>query len=189
MIVDLNNLGKISTMMEESQFWTLIDLSLKESTNDDTQIQFLNNALQNLPLKEIIGFRLRTDQLLYETYTSEMWCAGYILNSGCSDDGFEYFRNWVISRGEETYYRAKVNPDTLITEIKEERDMYELEDFWFVALEAFQAKTGQQLYDYIDYDNFTTREGNYPNFTFNWNDEQPETMKVICPKLFAALWG
>ena len=36
------------------------------------------------------------------------------MNGGCSDDGFQYFRNWIISRGKEVYYAAKENPDNLI---------------------------------------------------------------------------
>ena len=133
----------------------------------------------------MIRFRLRTDKLLYDTYNSEMWCAGYIMNGGCSDDGFEYFRNWIISRGKETYYKAKTNPDYLINEVVEGEDFYEFESFWYVALEAFKNKTGKNLYDYIDDDNFKAKEGNYVQFEFTWKEEEPESMKKICPKLFA----
>ena len=135
----------------------------------------------------MIGFRLRTDKLLYDTYNSEMWCAGYIMNGGCSDDGFEYFRNWVISRGKETYYKARQNPDNLISEADKGADMYEFESFWYVALEAFEQKTGRDLYDYIDDEHFKTKEGNYPHIEFTWQEEKPESMKKICPQLFEKL--
>lgn len=121
---------------------------------------------------------------MYDTYTSEMCCAAYIMNRGCSDDGFEYFRNWVISRGRETYYQAKQNPDSLIMHASDDRDFYEFESFWYVALEAFERMTGKNLYDFIDEDNFTTKEGNYPRIEFNWSEGDPETMKAICPRLF-----
>ena len=77
--------------------------------------------------KEMIGFRLYTDKLLYDTYNSEMWCAGYIMNEGCSDDSFEYFRNWVISRGKDTYLKAKENPDYLINEVVDGAEFYDFE--------------------------------------------------------------
>lgn len=145
--------------------------------------------IEKLTPAEIVGFRLRTDKLLYDAYTSEMWCAGYIMNGGCSDDGFEYFRCWVISRGCKTYENAKKNPDSLIQEIEDDDfDEYDFEGFWYVALEAFKQKTGKDLYDYIDNDKFTTREGHYPDFEFTWNEEEPETMKKICPQLFERLW-
>lgn len=175
-------------MLDENTFWEIIKKSLQNSENEDEQQDFLVREISKLSPEEMVGFRLRTDNFLYDTYNSEMWCAGYIMNGGCSDDGFEYFRNWIISRGKETYYSAKENPDSLIKEVSDDRDEYEFESFWYVALYAFKAKTGEELYDYIDYENFVTREGKYPNFEFNWTEDDPESMKKICPQLFEKLW-
>jgi hypothetical protein len=66
--------------------------------------------------------------------------------------------------------------------------MYDFESFWYVALEAFKQKTEKDLYDYIDDENFKTKEGQYPQFEFTWQEENPESMKKICPKLFEKLW-
>lgn len=186
--VDLK-LDKIAEPLNENVYWEIIDRSLRNRNHQDAQEQFLIEELSKLTPKEMVGFRLRTDMFLYETYSSEMWCAGYIMNGGCSDDGFEYFRNWVISRGKETYYNAKENPDYLIMEVVANDDFYEFESFWYVALEAFQQKTGKNLYDYIDYDNFKMGEGNYQNFELTWDEENPESMKKICPKLFEKMWN
>jgi hypothetical protein len=179
---------KSSEMLDETIFWNIVNLSVKNTNNQDSQERFLVKEIEKLTPKEMIGFRLRTDKFLYDTYNSEMWCAGYIMNGGCSDDGFEYFRNWIISRGKETYYKAKENPDSLISEFIEGEEYYDFESFWYVALTAFENKTGKELYDYIS-DDFKTNEGNYPNFEFTWSDEKPETMKVICPKLFEKMWN
>ncbi|MCY1459402.1 hypothetical protein D9M71_768710 [compost metagenome] len=111
------------------------------------------------------------------------------MNGGCSDDGFEYFRNWVISRGKDVYEKAKENPDTLISQKENgEFEMFEFESFWYVALEAFKKKTGKDLYDYIDYNNFKTSEGNYPQFEFDWEEENTDSMKKLCPQLFEHFW-
>lgn len=178
---------KTSEMLDEVIFWNIIDASLKSSKNQDDQETFLVKEIEKLTPKEIIGFRLRTDKLLYDTYNSKMWCAGYIMNGGCSDDGFEYFRNWIISRGKDTYYAAKENPDSLISEYIEDEEFYDFEGFWYVALTAFTNKTGKDLYDYIA-DNFMSNEGNYQDFEFTWEEDKPETMKAICPKLFEKMW-
>ena len=106
---DLNQIPLTSEMLNEDKFWAIIENSLRNTTNEDEQELFLINEIGKLTIKEIIGFRLRTDKLLYDTYSSEMWCAAYIVNGGCSDDGFEYFRCWLISRGKEVYYKAKEN--------------------------------------------------------------------------------
>lgn len=184
-----NDIEKTSEMLDENTFWTIIDKSLKNTDNQQSQEAFLIKEIENLTPKEIIGFRLRTDKLLYDSYNSKMWCAGYIMNGGCSDDGFEYFRNWVISRGKDIYNKAKENPDTLISQKENgEDEMFEFEGFWYVALKAFKNKTGKNLYDFIDYDNFKTREGNYPQFEFDWEEDNPESMKKLCPKLYEHFW-
>ena len=183
---DSLKIEKTAEMLDEDLYWKIVDTSLKNSSNQDEQEKFLISEISKLTPKQMIGFRLRTDKLLYDTYNSEMWCASYLMNGGSSDDGFEYFRNWVISRGKDVYYKAKENPDTLISEKDfAEEDFYEFELFWYVALEAFEKTTGKELYDYIDEDNFITKEGNYPQFEFNWQEENPESMKKICPQLFA----
>lgn len=182
--IDSSQLERTADMLDAELYWSIIDKSLKNTNNQDDQEQYLIQEISKLTPKEMIGFRLYTDKLLYETYNSEMWCAGYIMNEGCSDDSFEYFRNWVISRGKDTYLKAKENPDYLINEVVDGAEFYEFESFWYVALEAFQKKTGKDLYDYIDYDNFKVGEGNYPQFEFTWEEEDPESMKKICPKLF-----
>jgi Protein of unknown function (DUF4240) len=185
---DTTQLSKTSEMLDEDFYWAIIDKSLKATSDQEDQEEFLIQEIAKLTPKQMIGFRLRTDKLLYDTYTSEMWCAGYIMNGGCSDDGFEYFRNWLISRGKETYYKAKANPDNLIDEADPEIDMYEFESFWYVALAAFEQKTGKDLYDYIDNENFKTKEGHYPEIVFNWQQEDAESMKKICPRLCEKMW-
>lgn len=98
---------KTSEMLDETVFWNIVDLSFENTQNQDDQERFLVKEIEKLTPKQMIGFRLRTDKLLYDTYNSEMWCAGYIMNGGCSDDGFEYFRNWVISLGKENTKKLK----------------------------------------------------------------------------------
>lgn len=185
---DINKLGKVSKMMEENQFWQIVGASLQNTNSEAEQEVYLINTLKALSPEEIIGFKLRTNKLLAKSFTSELWCAGYILNGGCSDDGFEYFRNWLISKGKKSYESALINPDNLVSEINSKEEEFEFESFWYVALEAFEQKTGKEAYDYIDYDNFTIREGSYPAINFNWEEEKPETMKAICPQLFQKLW-
>ena len=140
-------------MMDEEQFWAIVQTAVDEAGDDeDEYLEVAKRELSKLSLKEMVGFRLRTDKLLYDSYNSEMCCAAYLMNGGCSDDGFEYFRLWVISRGRKAYEAAMANPDNLI--------------------------------DYIDYDNFKTCEGYYPNFEFNWEENEPESMQKLCPRLF-----
>ena len=188
---ELAELKPTAEMMDEEQFWAIVQTAVDEAGDDeDEYLEVVKRELSKLSLKEMIGFRLRTDKLLYDSYTSEMWCAGYLMNGGCSDDGFEYFRLWVISRGRKVYEAAMANPDNLIDYIDDddEMDFFEFESFWYVALEAFEEAVDAELYDYVDDDNFKTCEGNYPNFEFNWEEDDPESMQKLCPRLFEKFW-
>lgn len=184
----MEEIQKTAEMLDENIYWSMVEQSIKNSTNQDEQENYLVTEIEKLTPTQMIGFRLRTDKLLYDTYTSAMWCAAYLMNGGCSDDGFEYFRNWVISRGKEVYLNALENPDSLIHQ-KDfgDDELYDFEGFWYVALTAFENKTGEELYDYID-DSFVTNEENYPSFEFTWAEEKPETMKKLCPLLYEEFW-
>jgi hypothetical protein len=175
-------------MMEEDRYWGLVADSLKAADGEqDDQADYLRAALTELSPVDIVGFRLRTDKLLFDTYNSEMWCAGYIMNGGCSDDAFEYFRLWVISRGRDVYETAKLDADSLAALNGDEavEGFYDFESFWYVANDAFEKKTGKNLYDHIDYEKFKTCESNYPhNIEFTWTEEDAESRRRICPKLF-----
>ena len=186
------DLQPTAELMDQEPYWQIVQRSLDASGDDQArQEQFLVTELEKLSPKEIVGFRLRTDKLLYDTYNSHMWCAGYLMNGGCSDDMFEYFRLWVISRGREVYENAKAEPDSLIdaADVPVPEGVFDFESFWYVSLKAFEKKTGKQLYDFIDYDNFKFGEGNYPKFDFDWEEDDPESMKRICPRLFARFAG
>jgi hypothetical protein len=180
---------KSSAMLDENTYWEIITTSLKETDNQEDQELFLIAEIEKRSPEEMIGFRLRTDKLLFDTYTSELWCAAYIMNGGISDGGFEYFRCWLISKGRDAFYAAKAKPDSLMNLVIKDQESYEFEGFWYVAITAFKNKTGKELYPYIDYDTFTTNDDNYPLLNFTWDADEPQTMEVICPVLFQTLWN
>ena len=186
---DSSQLSNPTDMLEEDLYWSIIEKSLKNTSNQEAQAQFLINEVSNLTQNQIIGFYFKTKRLLYDTYNSNLWCAGYIMNGGCSDDGFEYFRNWIISRGKETYYKAKQNPDSLIEVVDGDFEEYEFEGFWYVADTAFKHKTGKDLYDFIEQANLKLKEEHYPDIEFTWQEEDPESMQKICPRLFDKFWS
>jgi Protein of unknown function (DUF4240) len=178
---------KVIEVLEENLFWLIIDKSLSNSSNQDGQEDFLIKELENLTAQQIIGFHLRIEKFLYDIYNSEMWCASHIMNGGSSDDGFEYFRSWVISRGKKIFYDAKQNPDSLVQEVDINLGVYEFESFYNTAFEAFENKTGKSLYDYLENKNLTSNIEKYAKLEFTWQEEDAESMKKICPELFKKL--
>lgn len=182
------HLGKRTEMMDEDRYWLIVKHSLQASHNQRTQEEYLINRLVHMSLEDMIGFRLRTDKLLYDSYRAELLCPAIIMNGGCSDDCFEYFRLWLISRGKETFYATLKDPDILVKEVIPDAPYYEFELFWYVALEAFKFRTGKDLYDFIDYDKFRTREGYYPSLDRHLDLGDPKNLQALCPNLFARLW-
>jgi hypothetical protein len=185
---DSLHIEKSSTLLDEEIYWKIIAESLSATTNQEDQELYLINEIEKLSPADIIGFRLRTDKLLFDTYNQKLWCAAYIMNNGCTDGGFEYFRCWLISRGKEAFYKTKLEPDYLVNLLVKDQESYEFEGFWYVGMNAFKNKTEEDLYAYIDYDKFTTNDDNYPILTFSWNVDEPQTMMKICPLLYKNIW-
>ncbi|MBA0883827.1 DUF4240 domain-containing protein [Flavobacterium undicola] len=177
-----------SEMLDEESYWKIIENSLKETTTQEDQELFLASALEKLSPKEMIGFRLRTDKLMFDSYTSNLWCANYIISNGAADDGFDYFRCWLISRGKDAYYKTQENPDYLVNLVGNEPHAYDFEGFWYVANNAFKNLTNKEAEAYIDYEKFKTTDENYPILEFNWNVDDPKTMEKVCPVLFKKFW-
>ncbi len=171
--------GKSGELMNEDTYWKIIAESLQRSGDQEGQLEFILNRLKKLSSKDIIGFKLRTDKLMHDSYNDRLWCAAYIMNGGCSDDGFDYFRNWLISRGKNVYYNALANPDSLVS-FAGTTEEFEFEDFAYVANDAFEEKTENSIEDYVE----ESVNGAYPEIEFTWQEENPESMQAICPQLF-----
>ncbi|XEC97306.1 DUF4240 domain-containing protein [Paenibacillus tarimensis] len=131
-------------------FWELIDNSKKKGAE---QIEWLTQELVKQKTEEIIEFEIEFRNKLEQSYTTSLWGAAFVIMGGCSDDGFDYFRGWLISRGEEVFNQAVNNPEFLaeyLTEDNLQEDEFapQLEEILLVASDAFTyQKTGTFEYD------------------------------------------
>ena len=68
-----------------------------------------------------------------EAYDWKIWGAAYLINGGASDDGFEYFLDWLISEGQEVFEGTLREPAYLI----DRAPLYEAEneDFFITVLD------------------------------------------------------
>jgi hypothetical protein len=100
--------------MEISDFWRIIAAARSARGNDrDSRVEALRERLADLPPRELQSFQNHYDSLITRAYRWDLWGAAYIINGGCSDDGFRYFRDWLISEGEEAYQAALADPESL----------------------------------------------------------------------------
>src|SRR6266496_6748405 len=130
-------------MMNEDIFWQLIADSKQPSAGDsDAQVAALQERLQSLPESEIVEFDSLLHVQLDRSYHRDLWAAAYIINGGCSDDGFDYFRAWLIAQGQEVFERALQDPESLVEVAEPE---VELELFLYASIVAYEAKTKKKF--------------------------------------------
>lgn len=135
--------------LDEDGFWKLVDHSAALESNPDAQIADLQAGLRRLNPEQIAGFEKVFDATMRKSYTWDLWGAAYLANHGASDDGFEYFRCWLISKGRATFERVSADPDVLaaLLAAEETGGDLEFEKFAYVAREVWAEKTGRDWND------------------------------------------
>jgi hypothetical protein len=99
--------------MNRVEFWSLLDAARRHSGSTKGVPGWLISYLARQSVEEIVGFRDHFRQLSDEAFDGRMWVAVALLRGGCSDDCFDYFRNWLIAKGRETYEAVLRDPDRL----------------------------------------------------------------------------
>src|SRR5688572_17014558 len=132
--------------MTHDQFWELIATAGKQSGRETERVpELLGRLLLELPPEEIVAFDAVYDDLCCRAYRRPLWGAAYLINGGCSDDGFESFRGWLIAQGRKVFEAALESPDSLSSRMGRGGEGAELEDMVSVATRAYMEKTGKEL--------------------------------------------
>lgn len=128
--------------MDESQFWSVVTTACRsDSCQADQWDRRLQAELKKLEPDEIIEWNRIFDRLAARAYTVDLWGAAYLINGGASDDGFYYFRCWLIGMGREVYEAAVANPDTLADAVVQGIDAEA--EVYAAAHRAWMAVTGR----------------------------------------------
>ena len=160
-----------------SSFWEIVGRAKEEAGDDwESRPDTLKSLLLKLTPEEICQFDLDYHKKLIEAYRWDLWGAAYLINGGCSDDGFDYFRDFLISEGRQVYEAALKNPDSL-AELGDLEDA-ELESYRYVIYEAYEELTGKEM-PFADID--------YPDDPAGHSWEEDDLEKMF-PKL-AAKYG
>ena len=130
--------------MDTDQFWKIVDVAKSHAGGDvEARVESLGRQLASLSLEELQAFQHQYDARNQESYRWSLWGAAYLMNGGCSDDGFRYFRDWLISEGRAVFEAALVSADSLAQLPRVE--LAELELFGYVALGLYEQKGGGEL--------------------------------------------
>ena len=133
--------------MNEAKFWELVESAKAECRPElSNQPEILQKKLEALPTKEIADFGRIFDELHAKAYRWDLWAAAYIIEGGCSDDGFTDFRAGLIGLGRQAYYDAIRDPGTLVQQPTRGVD-FSQEEMNYVARQAYEAVAGNQMPD------------------------------------------
>jgi len=125
-------------------FWKIIEQAKSLAEND---IEQRPAALQQILMGQTAEQIQRFDQIyhekLVEAYKWELWGAAYVIQGGCSDDSFDYFRDFLISEGRQAFETALKSPDDL-ARIDLPNDV-ELEDFRYAIGDAYEAVADAEM--------------------------------------------
>ena len=105
--------------MTGEEFWKIIEISRVEfdpqlrDGNQARQVELLEVALRALRPQELVDYERFFTESFFMLYTWQHWAAVYLIEGGCSDDGFDYFSAWMISMGEQAFSAVVASPDNL----------------------------------------------------------------------------
>jgi hypothetical protein len=125
-------------------FWKIIG-EVRNSTKRASEIpEWLIEHLSQHDDNEIAEFDGRLRECMHRSYDAQLWLGAVILLGGCGDDGFDYFRAWLISQGREAFESALADADSMAAfeHFDGEFGVPRLENLLYAPIEAFIKRTG-----------------------------------------------
>ncbi|HZE29962.1 MAG TPA: DUF4240 domain-containing protein [Actinoallomurus sp.] len=168
--------------MDRQEFWKVIeDARLRAGGDVYAVADHAVEILVALSPEEIVRAAQPFWDLMADSYREDLWGAAYLINGGASDDGFEYFRGWLIAEGREVFERAVAAPDTLATvpavrAAAAQQEELECEEMLGIVWNAHLKVTGRELPQGA----FTIR---YPAVGFSWDFEDRAQTRSHLPRL------
>ena len=165
--------------MEVERFWQLVEDSRRNASstspdgNMDRQITLLRESLSALSPQDIVDFDRHFSDRFIEAYRWDLWAAAYIIEGGCSDDGFMDFRSWLISMGRTAFTESLRDVESLVNYALDPTvEVCSFEEFQYIAGTVY----GNPIDHGIEHPNVPTGTA--------W-EEDSEELETRFPKLWA----
>lgn len=131
--------------MDTDGYWQLVDgarAAVADPEDVEAVAAVLVDRLTQLGPDEIRDADQIYRRLTAAAYGWPLWGAAYVIQGGCSDDGFDYFLGWLVAQGHDTYHRAVADPDALADVLDVEDDELDGEEFSAATVSAYHRVTG-----------------------------------------------
>jgi hypothetical protein len=177
--------------MDDKEFWKIIDYSFNASGGDlERQSEIISAKLSDYNPEEIINYEIIFTKKLIEANDYKIIAVNHIVDSPVSDDGFLYFRCWLISLGQKTFEQTIKTPDYL-AQVIDRGIVPDFESMLYVSTTAYKNKTGKKEEDDTFPRNVTFSKGlTYETYAGggakitgkDWKESE-------LPKLYPKLWA
>ncbi|MFF5228039.1 DUF4240 domain-containing protein [Dactylosporangium sp. NPDC000521] len=173
--------------------WQLVDearADLGGAPPADDVAATMVRLLSGRPPAAIAALDRPFDELMAMSYRADLWAAAYIINGGASNDGFDYFRGWLVAQGREWFECALAGPDSLaahpevIAAAAEAGDL-DGEPILYVVMDAYRAATDED--DVPAYSDTVWIPDLDPDWSFDYNNRTE--MRRRLPALVALFDG
>jgi len=133
--------------------WNLIGrarLSTHDPRDAEAVARETVSLLVTYPPEEIAAHAQPFWDLMAISYRHDLWGAAYLINGGASDDGFEYFRGWLIAQGRTTFDTVLDDVDSLadlpdVMSSAQTGEELECESILSAVWNAYRRATGADL--------------------------------------------
>ncbi|MEV6346609.1 DUF4240 domain-containing protein [Actinoplanes sp. NPDC051851] len=171
--------------MRTDDFWAVIDRAT--ATRPASPAEVAERAVADLAThdpEEIVAWGRHLDKVLVASGTEDLWAAAYLINGGCSEEGFDSFRGWLVAHGRNAVASAVRSPDVLanVVAVKaaaENGAVFEAEEVLSIAAEAYQRATGEPLPEQGE------RPRTRPEAADLWDFDDEDEMRRRLPRLSA----
>jgi hypothetical protein len=134
--------------MRTDEFWAVVALATADRPGSPDEVAKRAAAeLATRDPEEIVAWDRHLGKVMVASGSEDLWAAAYLINGGCSDEGFDAFRGWLIAHGREAVARAVKDPDSLaeIPAVRTAADsgaVFEADEVLSIAAQAYELATG-----------------------------------------------
>ncbi|MFF2622806.1 DUF4240 domain-containing protein [Oerskovia jenensis] len=150
--------------MDHDTFWQILDDARTRAgrgaddrgAEDDPLPDTLTTLLvERLSPDEILAFAAVADELTASAYAWPVWGAAYLIEGGCSDDGFMDFRDGLVLAGRDVFTRTVADPDSLaehpvVASMAADQGWFGYESLGSLVGDAWTRATGQGDEEYYE---------------------------------------
>lgn len=135
--------GRSHSSTKTDEFWKIIEAARTPARRGEADVELIKRNLRGMKAEEVLDFCRELRRRRVESYRWDLWAVAYIMNGGCSDDGFDYFRGWLISKGRKYFETALADPARAADDAG--LDACECEDLLYLPASVYEEKTGRPL--------------------------------------------